>query len=515
MTSALEACAITKHFPGVLANDHVNFELEKGEIHALLGENGAGKSTLMNILYGLYQPDEGEIIVSGKPVQMTSPHDAISHGIGMVHQHFMLVPPLTVTENIILGQESIVSSMKALGGLAALDLRSAAARIRELSEQYGLDVDPDAYVKDLPVGAQQRVEIVKALYREADILILDEPTAVLTPQEADELFVIMRGMVKRGKSLVFITHKLREVFAVADCISVMRGGQMVGTVRPAEATQELLAEMMVGRKVILQIDKAEAKPGEVVLRVEDLSATDDRRQWVVDGVSFEVRAGEILGIAGVQGNGQTELAEALTGLRRPAGGRVTLLGHDTTYATPRKLVEEGLGHVPEDRHKHGLVLSFPVRDNLVLCTYYMAPFAQGVELNFPAIERQARELVHTFDVRTPSIETTAGALSGGNQQKVIVARELARPVKLFVASQPTRGLDVGSIEFIHRRIVDARDAGAAVLLISAELDEIMSLSDRIAVMYKGRILETLDAKTATREQLGLLMAGVTKESVHV
>ncbi len=515
MTLALQASGITKRFPGVLANDHVSFELEKGEIHALLGENGAGKSTLMNILYGLYQPDEGEIRVNDRPTRITSPHDAIAQGIGMVHQHFMLVPPLTVTENIMLGQESVVSASKALGGLSVLDRRTVAARVRELSHQYGLETDPDAYVRDLTVGAQQRVEIVKALYRAADILILDEPTAVLTPQEADELFVIMRNLVKQGKSIVFITHKLREVFAVADTISVMRAGQMVGTVKPAKATSELLAEMMVGRKVILQIDKADAHPGEEILRVENLRVMDDRKHMTVDGVSLSVRAGEILGVAGVQGNGQTELTEALTGLRHVAEGRVTILGHDTTHATPRQVVEVGTAHVPEDRHKHGLVLAFPVRDNLVLCSYYHSPFAKGVELNFPVIDKQAQELVNTFDIRTPSINTSAGSLSGGNQQKVIVARELSRPIKLLIASQPTRGLDVGSIEFIHKRIVEARDRGAAVLLISAELDEIMSLSDRIAVMYKGHILDTLDAETATREQLGLLMAGVAKEGAHV
>ncbi len=520
MTPALQAIGITRRFPGVLANDRVDFELERGQIHALLGENGAGKSTLMNILYGLCQPDSGEIRVNGRPVKIASPHDAIAQGIGMVHQHFMLAPPLTVAENIMLGQELKAGPTRVLGGLAVLDRRTASRRIRELSHQYGLDVDPDACVKDLPVGAQQRVEIVKALYSAADILILDEPTAVLTPQEADELFVIMRGLAKQGKSIVFITHKLREVFAVSDRISVMRAGQMVGSLAPAEATREKLAEMMVGRKVILAIDKAPAHPRQPLLEVEALRVADDRQHMSVDGVSFHVRAGEILGVAGVQGNGQTELAEALTGLRKAVSGHIRMGGRDVTRATTRHLIESGVAHVPEDRQKHGLVLSFSVRDNLVLCAYYKPPCARGIALQFPIIEEHARNLVRLFDVRTPGTATPVGSLSGGNQQKVIVARELSRllshqadpagPPPILIASQPTRGLDVGSIEFIHRQLIQARDQGAAVLLISAELDEIMTLSDRIAVMYKGRILDTLDAATATREHLGLLMAGVLR-----
>ncbi|MFZ2095054.1 MAG: ABC transporter ATP-binding protein [Anaerolineales bacterium] len=515
MAYALQATDITKRFPGVLANDHVNFTLEKGEIHALLGENGAGKSTLMNILYGLYQPDEGEIRINGQLKRINTPHDAIAQGIGMVHQHFMLVPPLTVTENIMLGQESVISSTKAFGQLAKLDRRVVAKSITELSQKYELAVDPNALVQDLAVGAQQRIEIIKALYRNADILILDEPTAVLTPQEADELFIIMRNLIEQEKSIVFITHKLREVFEVADRISVMRTGQMVGTVKPNEATREKLAEMMVGREVILQIDKLKAQPGETVLTVDDLHVMDERKHMAVDGVTFAVQAGEILGVAGVQGNGQTELVEALTGLRRSYSGKIQIMGQNVTNFSPRQITETGSAHVPEDRHKHGLVLSFSVRDNLVLCTYYNPPFANGVEMDFPVIDQYAQELVTTFDIRTPSIETQVSSLSGGNQQKVIVARELARPVKLLIVNQPTRGLDVGSIEFIHHRIVEARDKGAAVLLVSAELDEIMSLSDRIAVMYKGCILETLEARAATREQLGLLMAGVEKEGAYV
>ncbi len=512
MAPALEAIGITKRFPGVLANDGVDFRLQPGEIHALLGENGAGKSTLMNILYGLYPPDQGEIKIDGRPARIATPHDAIALGIGMVHQHFMLVPPLTVCENIMLGRETVTGATGRLGGLAVLDRRAVGVRVRELSRQYGLDVDPDARTQDLPVGAQQRVEIVKALYRDARILILDEPTAVLTPREADELFAIMRRLAGQGKSIIFITHKFREVFAVADAISVMRAGRMAGSVTPSEATAEQLAEMMVGRQVLLSAEKTPGHPGEAVLSVVDLRVTDDRGHLAVDGISLEVRAGEVLGVAGVQGNGQTELAEALTGLRPVLGGTVLVDGHEVTNAAPRRVREAGVAHVPEDRHKHGLVVSFSVRDNLALCTYCESPFATGLELDFEALERQAEALVHTFDIRTPGTDTPASSLSGGNQQKVIVARELARPVRLLIANQPTRGLDVGSVEFIHRRILAARDAGAAVLLISAELDEIMDLADRIAVMYKGRIIGTVDAAAATREGVGLLMAGVAGET---
>ncbi len=504
---ALEARHITKRFPGVLANDDVSFDLRKGEIHALLGENGAGKSTLMNIFYGLYHPDEGEIRVNGQPVRLASPHDAIDQGIGMVHQHFMLIPPLTVTENIILGLEGKPRRWPFLGRLAPIDTRRAAREVRALSEQYGLEVDPDALISNLPVGAQQRVEIVKVLYRGAELLILDEPTAVLTPQEADDLFVIMRSLAAQGKSIIFITHKLREVLAVADRISVMRRGRMIGTVTPQEATRESLASMMVGRDVVLTVPKGPARPGEVVLQVEGLKVKDERGVMAVNGASLRVRAGEILGVAGVQGNGQTELVEALTGLRRAEGGKIMLLGDDVTNAAPRVIIEEGTSHIPEDRHKHGVVLGYSVADNLVLANYYVPPFAHGISTDEKAVVENAERVVKEFDVRTPSIYTTVGSLSGGNQQKVVVAREFSRPIKLLIAAQPTRGIDVGSIEFIHRRIVEARDQGAAVLLVSAELDEIMALSDRIAVMFHGEIIAELPAAEATREQLGALMAG--------
>jgi simple sugar transport system ATP-binding protein len=512
MTLALEMRGITKRFPGVLANDHINFQLEKGEIHALLGENGAGKSTLMNILYGLYSPDEGQIFLNGQEAHITEATDAIRLGIGMVHQHFMLVPVMTVAENIILGTEIVRNGF-------VLDLRTAAQRIRELSRQYGLEIDPDAYIKDLPVGAQQRVEIVKALYREANTLILDEPTAVLTPQEAEELFVIMRSLVAQGKSIIFITHKLREVFAVADQITVLRNGHVVGTTTPAESTRESLASMMVGREVILTVDKGPAQPGPAVLRVTNLKALDERGTQIVNGVSFEVCAGEILGIAGVQGNGQTELVEILTGLRRCQEGQVVIGDADVTNAAPRKITDlgvavEGSAHIPEDRHEHGMVTSYPIADNLILNTYYRPPFARGVVMDNQAIEDNGLRVVHEFDIRTPSIYTRAGSLSGGNQQKMVVGRELSRPIQLLIASQPTRGLDVGSIEFIHNRLVKARDHGVAVLLVSAELDEIMSLSDRIAVMYRGQVIATLVAERASREEIGLLMAGITKEEEH-
>jgi general nucleoside transport system ATP-binding protein len=510
----LEAKGIVKKFPGVLANDHVNFDLRKGEVHVMLGENGAGKTTLMNILYGLYKPDEGEVLVEGQPISLESPHDAISHGIGMVHQHFMLIPVFTVTENIMLGSETDhrQKGAGALPPLDRLDRKAVAARIDAISKQYGLQVNPNALVGELPVGVQQRVEIVKALYRKAKILILDEPTAVLTPQEADELFRIMRDLTSQGVSIVFITHKLREVLAVADRITVMRAGRVVGNTTPAESDRQSLASMMVGRDVILTVEKGPAKPGEPVLKVENLAVHDLRGLVAVNGVSFEVRAGEILGIAGVQGNGQTELAEALTGLHPIKSGRFSIAGLDLTNKPPRAVTATGLAHIPEDRQRHGLVLGYSVVDNIALCDYYRAPFSARGILQREQLDQTATKLIHSFDVRTPSPFVSAGKLSGGNQQKVIVARELSRPVKLVIANQPTRGLDVGSIEYIHNEIVAMRDRGVAVLLVSAELEEIRNLSDRIAVMYRGEIVATVNAGEASREELGLLMAGGHLES---
>ncbi|HSB89030.1 MAG TPA: ABC transporter ATP-binding protein [Anaerolineales bacterium] len=504
MAPILQLRGITKRFPGVLANDHIDLNLEEGEIHALLGENGAGKTTLMNVLYGLYQPDEGEIQVRQRAVQIHSPSDAIAAGIGMVHQHFMLIPVFTVAENVMLGQEI-------LRGGDFLDRREAETRVADISARFQLDVDPTAYVRDLPVGVQQRVEIIKLLYRQADILILDEPTAVLTPQESDDLFRTMRSLVSQGKSIIFITHKLREVMDVADRITVIRQGRVVGTTSPKKADRAKLAQMMVGREVLLEVEKPEEKAGQTVLRVEHLVVTSDRRQVAVDDVSLEVREGEILGVAGVQGNGQTELVEAVTGMRTPQSGHISLLGKDITRASPRKVTEMGSAHVPEDRQRDGLVLSFSVADNLVLSTYYLPPFARGPQLQQQAILASAADRIQEFDIRTPSPLTNVGSLSGGNQQKVIVAREFSRPIRLLVASQPTRGLDVGSIEYIHGRIVQKRQEGCAVLLVSPELDEILELSDRIAVMYRGRIVGLLDADEASKEEVGLLMAGVTPE----
>jgi ABC-type uncharacterized transport system ATPase subunit len=679
MATVLELRDITKRFPGVLANDKINLTLEKGEILGLLGENGAGKTTLMNILYGLYQPDEGQIFVKGNQVKIHSPGDAIASGVGMVHQHFMLVPVFTVTENVMLGTESIRRRMHWLMTLVAtvfglawafftillrpyffdalfkpsifpymtpadhnaliltailmflsgpiafgcyiglnyllggfLDRASVSRNIRSISKQYGLEVDPKSYIKDLPVGVQQRVEIIKLLYRNAEVLILDEPTAVLTPQEVNELFKIMNSLIKQGKSIIFITHKLREVLDCADRITVLRRGKVVGTTTPKEANQAMLASMMVGRAVILEVKKSKAKPGELVLQVDHLEVTDDRRQISVEDVSFDVHKGEVVGIAGVQGNGQTELVEAITGLRPVANGSFTILGKSFgkkvkedlgtnllgkgliilltllvlffSYMTifahtlpilnvfsrmfnlklpelffshpervreiymlayrlrffislacliasiyflllamrktsggvtiPRKVIELGTSHIPEDRQRDGLVLGFPVSENLVLCNYYRMPFARNIWIRWPVIRRNAFSLIKQFDIRTPSEETLVSNLSGGNQQKVIVARELSRDSSLLIAAQPTRGLDVGSIEYIHSQIIKKRDEGVAVLVVSTELDEIMQLSDRIAVMFRGRIVATLPMEQATKELIGLLMAGVPLDHAH-
>ncbi len=499
---ALRARGITKRFPGVSANDRIDLDLWPGEIHALLGENGAGKSTLMNILYGLYRPDEGTIFVNGKEQRFSGPSDAIAAGIGMVHQHFMLVPPLTVTENIMLGGE-------ATHGGILLDKAAAARRIETLSAGYGLQVNPNARIEDLPVGAQQRVEILKAFYRNADVLILDEPTAVLTPQEALDLFAIMRRLADGGKAIVFITHKLKEVLAAADRITVLRHGRVAGTADPRTTTEAELASLMVGRTVLLQVVKKPPQIGKPVLTLGGLAVRDNRGHLAVDGLDMQVREGEIFGIAGIEGNGQTELVEALTGLRKVAGGRITLDGRDVTLADTRRLIDNGLAHVPEDRHKHGLVLTYSVADNLVLNTYDEEPFSHGPLRNDSFIVSFARKLVKKFDVRTASVMTQARNLSGGNQQKAVLARELSRQIRFLVAAQPTRGLDVGSIEFIHKQIVAQRDEGVAVLLVSAELDEVLALSDTIGVIYKGKLVAVMPREEATREKLGLLMTGGT------
>ncbi|MFM2020025.1 MAG: hypothetical protein RL718_606 [Actinomycetota bacterium] len=498
----LELRGITKRFGTLVANDSINLTVESGEIHALLGENGAGKSTLMNVLYGLYQADEGEILLHNKVQKFTGPGDAMAAGIGMVHQHFMLIPVFTVAENVALGNEPT-------GFAGSMDMNKARQRVIEISERFGFNVDPDAMVEDLPVGVQQRVEIIKALSRDAKVLVLDEPTAVLTPQETDELMQIMRQLAKSGTSIVFITHKLREVREVADRITVIRLGKVVGTAAPSASTSEL-ASLMVGRDVELTIQKANSETGVEILKVDGISVLDDRMQRAVNDVSFSVRGGEILAIAGVQGNGQTELAEALLGLRPviKGAGTIEIKGKDITTASVREVLESGVAFVPEDRKKDGLVGEFTIAENLMLNQSFKSRFTKGLNINFPLRKSVATDLVKRFDVRTPSIDTPAGKLSGGNQQKVVVARELSRDTDLLIASQPTRGVDVGSIEFIHEQIVSERDRGKAVILISTELDEVLALADRIAVMYRGKIVGIVGPETS-RESLGKMMAGVS------
>lgn len=495
----LELRDVTKVFPGVVANDKVSLTLEEREIVALLGENGAGKSTLMNIVYGLLSADHGEILVDGEPVKIRSSRQAIDLGIGMVHQHFMLVEPLTVTENIVLGREP--------GRFGVIDIGTARKRVAELSQRYGLRIDPDARISDLEVGLQQRVEILKALYQGARVLILDEPTAVLTPQEVRELFAVVRSLVDEGLSVVFITHKLEEVMAVADRIVVMRDGAVVGETRPSETDEVGLARMMVGRDVVFRIDKTPVACGDVVLEVQDLVVKSDRGLDAVGGVSFQVCGGEIVAIAGVGGNGQTELVEAIVGLRRPASGTISLKGDDITRASARSSIEVGVSHVPEDRHRRGLILQFNIAENLLLGDHRVAPYAKHGVMKLREITSMARKRIEDYDIRTPSEKVVASSLSGGNQQKVVIAREIGRNPELLVAAQPTRGLDVGAIEFVHRQVLAEREAGKAVLLFSLELEEVMSLADRILVIYEGRIVKEVVADEADAETLGFYMTG--------
>src|SRR6266511_4069620 len=499
----LELRGITKRFPGVLANDQIDFDLQRGEVHALLGENGAGKSTLMSILYGLYTADSGEILMGGKPIAISSPKDAIELGIGMVHQHFMLIPVMTVTENIVLAQEP-----KHAGVL--LDYDAAAKRVRELSTSFGLAVDPNARIEKITVGQQQRVEILKALYRGAEILILDEPTAVLTPQEAHELFEIVRSLTEQGKSIVFITHKLNEVLEIADRITVLRQGKRIDTVPREGATQEGLARLMVGRDVVLRVDKTPAEPAEPLLEVENLLVFDNRGLEACRGVSFQVRAGEIVGLAGVDGNGQTELIDALTGLRSPAAGHILVAQKDITSASARERLDLGVGHIPEDRQVRGLVLDFSLAENLALHDFRKEPDSKWGWLYPKRLIERAARLLKEFDVRGGKPQTLAATLSGGNQQKVVVAREVSRDPKVLVAAQPTRGLDVGAIEFVHNRLVQERDEGRAILLVSLELEEILSLSDRILVIYEGRIVGEY-GPDVSEEELGIAMTGGVRE----
>ena len=497
-TLALEATDISKTFGSVKANDQLNLEIKKGKIHALLGENGAGKSTLVNILFGLYKADSGVVKVNGDAVDLGRPKDAIDRGIGMVHQHFQLVPVLTVAENIVLGNEPANKA-------SVIDIDNAKEKVRELAEEYQLDVDTEATVEDLPVGTQQRVEILRSLYRKADILILDEPTAVLTPQETDHLLQVLKKLASQGVAIIFITHKLREVLEVADEVTVMRNGQVVGSTTPAETDESGLAEMMVGRSVVLRVSKEAASPDETVLSVRNLCVEDDRRLLAVNDLSLEVRSGEIFGIAGVEGNGQRELVETITGLRTIDTGEIFIGDTSISEFSPRQISELGVAHIPEDREKHGLIGAHSVADNLILNRYYKSPFSNRGIRQQKAIANYAKDMVDKFDIRTPSIETPSSSLSGGNKQKAIAAREFSHNAKLLVASQPTRGIDVGSIEFVHQQLINQRDQGLAVLLVSAELDEILSLSDRIGVIYRGQLIVTADAADLDRNRIGRIM----------
>ena len=500
----LELQGMTKRFGPVVANDDISLVVEPGQIHALLGENGAGKSTLMNLLYGLYQPDEGRILLDGVEQKFSGPGDAMDAGIGMVHQHFMLVPVFSVAENVVLGNEPSTS-------WGSLDLATARERVEEISARFGFDIDPDAIIEDLPVGIQQRVEIVKALAREARVLILDEPTAVLTPQETDELMEIMRQLAAEGTSIVFITHKLREVKAVADVVTVIRGGKVIDSVSPESSVGEL-ASLMVGREVDLTVNKSAPQLGDVVLEVRDLVVVDDRQQKVIDGISLDVRAGEVLCLAGVEGNGQTAFAETLLGLRQVTSGSIILGGQDITDDSVRDVLEAGVGYIPEDRKKDGLVGDFTLEENFMTDGSFSRPWTKGLSIDFASRHDTSTDLIERFDIRTPSSTTLAKKLSGGNQQKVVVARELTRDLKLFIAAQPTRGVDVGSIEFIHEQIIATRDRGIPVVIISTELDEVYGLADRIAVMYRGRIVAIVPP-TTTREQMGQMMAGILPEGI--
>ncbi|MCA1203732.1 ABC transporter ATP-binding protein [Priestia flexa] len=503
MEYVIEMLNIRKEFPGIVANDNITLQVKKGEIHALLGENGAGKSTLMNVLFGLYQPEKGEIKVKGKAVKITNPNIANDLGIGMVHQHFMLVQNFTVTENIILGNEPTKAGK--------INIAKAAKEIEALSNQYGLSVDPYAKIEDISVGMQQRVEILKTLYRGAEILIFDEPTAALTPQEITELIEIMKRLIKEGKSIILITHKLKEIMAVCDRCTIIRKGVGIGTVTVSETNPDELASLMVGREVHFKTEKKTAEPKDAVLTIDGLVVEDARGVAAVNDLSLTVRAGEIVGIAGVDGNGQTELIEALTGLTKIKSGFIKLNESDLTKLSARKITESGVGHIPQDRHKHGLVLDYTIGENIALQTYYKEPMSKRGILNYKEIYRKAKELIAEYDVRTPSEYTQARALSGGNQQKAIIAREVDRSPELLIAAQPTRGLDVGAIEFIHRKLIEERDKGRAVLLVSLELDEVMNLSDRIAVIYEGKIVDIVNPNETNEQELGLLMAGGKRE----